>query len=794
MVAGSRFRLLVLDILLAAALTACSSPTPEQQLADARKALDAGETRTAEIHLKNLLQREPDNVEGRLLLGTVALAGDDAAAAEQALRRALQLGADPLAVQLPLVRALVMQRKFADAIAQLEKGPELTGSNREALLRLEGAARRGAGDLTRAESAYRAAITLDPRSSAARAELADLLLSANRAEEARGLIDAVLADNADYVPALILRGNLQTAARQYAAAEETFRRVVDLERPHAQRSAALPVATGQLVETQLAEGKVEAAGANADAFLAVQPKSPLARYLKAAVEVAMHDLDAAERRLETVVADYPTYWPAQRLLGTINISQNQLGQAAMYLRAAMANNPADTAARLALAELYVRQGNVDGARDLLKADDAAAVSDGLFFAFAGRASRQAGLEQQAAQFFNQSEQQVPRDVGQVVGMSSMYVQAGELDRAVRLLESAAFDDSRSKQVTDYLLAIVQARGGDFKAADATAQRLAEQQPTAAWPLNLRGVLAMASGDLGRARELLTKASQLEPRGTTALLNLARVAVAENKPQDAQGFLERAAAINPDDPMPAIGLAQLALARRDFAGAERALERVPASPRRNLLLGDALAAQNRFDAAVTAYSDAYAVQPTLDLALRAYGAAARAGRSNADAQLVAWSTSHPDDPAANFALGSIALDKSRWDDAIGRFEAVLAANPNHAAAMNNLAWLYGQRGDPRALELAQRAHTADPNNPSISDTLGWLVVKNGKAADALPLLAEAAAAAQQPEVRYHWGVALADTGDSAKALEVLQAALAGAANFDGRQDAERRVAELQKSRP
>ena len=55
------------------AVAACAPPTPEELLADARASLERNELRTAEIHLKNLLQLEPNNREGRVALGQLSL-------------------------------------------------------------------------------------------------------------------------------------------------------------------------------------------------------------------------------------------------------------------------------------------------------------------------------------------------------------------------------------------------------------------------------------------------------------------------------------------------------------------------------------------------------------------------------------------------------------------------------------------------------------------------------------------------------------------------------------------------
>jgi putative PEP-CTERM system TPR-repeat lipoprotein len=777
------------------ALAAACRPSPDELLADARTAFAAGEARTAEIHLKDLLQQEPDNAAARLLLGQVSAAAGDFAAAEQSLRRALALGADAQSVQLPLVQSLVGQGKFQDALAQLAAGPAVADGDRVLALQLEAQAHLRLGAREPAEAAYRAALRIDPQSIEVRTELAALLLESGRANEGRAAIDEVLAEDASYAPALLLRGSLETASGRPADAEATLQRVVELEAGKTPRSLLYVRALTQLAELQLSQDKVDAAAASADTLLAAIPQSPISRYVKAAVEVRQGEIDGAERRLESVVADFPEYWPAYRLLGAINVTQGQSGQATMYLRTVVNNVPTDAAARVGLAELYIREGNVDAAKELMGSAPSTDLNDGLFFAFAARASQQAGLTDQAARFFDQSEQAVPDDVRQLVDLSRMYTAAGEFERAVRVLQSASFDDTQSEQLRNYLLALMQARQGDLAAAKATAQSVVAAQPSAAWPLNLSATIAMLGGDFPSAQQMLERALELEPRNVGALLNAARAAAARNQLPQAEQYLRRVLDAEPGNTTAPIGLAELAAGRRDFAAAQSWVERLPESALRTRLEGELLAAQGRFGDAAGTFARAYEAQPSAELALRAYDTARRAGQQSPETKLLAWDADHPTDPTSNFALGSLALEKGEEEPAIRRYETVLAANPQHAATLNNLAWLYSQRGDARALDFAERAYAAEPNNPAIADTLGWLYVQAGNAAKGLPLLESAAAGLTgQAEVQYHWAVALAETGDRAKALATLDAALATGQEFSARDDAQRRAAALRAGDP
>jgi len=109
------------------------------------------------------------------------------------------------------------------------------------------------------------------------------------------------------------------------------------------------------------------------------------------------------------------------------------------------------------------------------------------------------------------------------------------------------------------------------------------------------------------------------------------------------------------------------------------------------------------------------------------------------------------------------------------DEVLSVAPDHAMAMNNLAWSRAERGlvDARTIELAERAHAGLPSDASILDTLGWVRYLQGRLQDdsnagelgALTLLrraVESSKADPSLEVLDHLGDALWESGDRAGA--------------------------------
>ena len=776
-------------------LCACAPPTAEELLSQAEEAIAAGETRTAEIHLRNLLDREPNHVLALVSIGEVFLAVGKAPAAEQSLRRALELGGDASVIHLPLLQALLMQQKFAGVLALIEKPPHLQVSDQLNWLMIQAAAHRGLDAPQLAEEAYRKALAVDPRSALVRGELAAFLLDYGRLTDASALIAGVLIDEPNFVPALILHGNLERMDGRYGQAEAAFQRAVEIEGMGSGRSGARYVtALSQLIETQLAQGKLAHAAANADSLLALNVRNPVGGYLMAQVEAGQGKLEFAKSRLLGVIAAFPEYWRAHALLGAIYARQNQPNQATMYLRAAVNNDSTDLASRLLLAQLYIRFEDLEAARRLLDDSAALAASGPELLALSARASLQAGRPELASAYFDRSEEQKTNDPWRLATLTSVYLDAGEFDRATRVLASASLEGTESKELKNYLLALVQLRQGDLEAAAKTASYLVERYPDHAWPLNMQGSIALRARNLTDAKSLFSKALELEASNVPALLNLARVAIALNDKAAAAARLQAVLEIDPIEVTALLGLTQLAVERGDFAEAQRWLNRTPESAARLAMHGSFALAQKDFRAAATSFSQAFAREPSAALAMYSYAAAQSAGLEEPEADLIAWNAANPQDAKVNFQLGSIALANGNAKDAIARYEAVLIANPRHVATLNNLAWLYGEQGDDRALDLAETAHALEPDNPAISDTLGWLHVRRGDASRGLALLEHAVARLpQDSDVRYHWAVVLTETGNPQRALEILQDLLATGGDFSKRGEAEERVAELQNRR-
>lgn len=132
--------------------------------------------------------------------------------------------------------------------------------------------------------------------------------------------------------------------------------------------------------------------------------------------------------------------------------------------------------------------------------------------------------------------------------------------------------------------------------------------------------------------------------------------------------------------------------------------------RIIVLNDPLDAHQHNDLGV-----AYEQRGEFDLADREYRRAAELDEE--------WAL-----PLVN--LGNNAARQNNWPEAAKHYRAALARRPDHAEAMNNLAWVLNRDARPaEALPWAQQAVAAAAGDPRCWDTLAEIYLALGRPADA-----------------------------------------------------------------
>jgi putative PEP-CTERM system TPR-repeat lipoprotein len=563
-------------------------------------------------------------------------------------------------------------------------------------------------------------------------------------------------------------GRAQLIAGRPRDAVEAFRRAVEAQPNNAAfiaRLAAARFAIGDMA------GMAEAAQAslNADA------NAPGARLMLGLAALGRGDAAQAEAELAQLDAEQRRSEAARVLAGMIKLLRFDPPGARTDLEAVLRDLPESVSARLALARVASVQGRAEEAErllaDVLQRDPAnqEALARLAATALAGgpraETARNAILRAQAA---------APREAGLAFTAANLLAATGDLDRATALLRSDALRGTPALAAGAQLrLSELRAGREDFAGAEEAARAALAESPTLAPARRQLALLLARRGDARAAENLIEEGL----RGA------------------------------PADPVllgAAVGVAQQLRGVDGGLAMARQLQRRPgAMPAAAPLAGDVLMGAQRPAEAAEAYAAAARDAPSQALLLRQANALAAADRrADAQALLEAWATRNPQDGPVQSLLGQFELQAGRGAAAEQRFRAAVAASPQDALALNNLAWLLQERSPAgqlaEAQALAERAFFLAPS-AEIADTLGWILARRGEAERAVPLLRQSAAGAaagrspQAPGMAYRFASALNGAGQREEALRVLEAALQGDAAFPERADAERLLATLRAGR-
>jgi Tfp pilus assembly protein PilF len=134
------------------------------------------------------------------------------------------------------------------------------------------------------------------------------------------------------------------------------------------------------------------------------------------------------------------------------------------------------------------------------------------------------------------------------------------------------------------------------------------------------------------------------------------------------------------------------------------------------------------------------------------------------------------------LGELELSRRNLKGAAAHYQSVLAIDANNAVALNNLASIGGELGDPNALSYAERAMKLAPNSASVLDTYGTLLIKKGELNKGLEQLELARKLAPESNtLRLSYAKALIKTGRKDEARKELEALQAVKENFPGKEE-------------
>ncbi|MCM3874108.1 MAG: tetratricopeptide repeat protein [Pyrinomonadaceae bacterium] len=686
--------------------------------------------------LKKTVELDPNNLEARTRLGTIYLSGSKGQAeyiaeAERLAKDVLSKDPNYIEGQILMGSILFAQNKPEEALARFNRAVEIDPKRIESYMSL---ARFYivTKDLANAEGTLKRALAINNTSAMAYTEYGKFLIQTNRLDEAE---------------TALLKG-------------------VEVEPSN--RSSRFVLASFYLINKRL--DKAEEAY---KAMAALDKDKPEGQAVLGDFYSAVNRLDDAVRVYQDILTKNPDFKQGRYRLGEIQLMRGDTTKANEQIDEVLKKDPSDRQALLLRARVKARSGQADGLtaaiedlKEVLKQEPNSKI--GLYFM--AQTNFSLGLIDQARVYAADLERNYPD-----------YLPAKLMQIQIAL---ATGDAKGTVTLSNDLLERLGKIGPDRENSPEMLAEVKEKVYIA------RGAANARLGNSAGARQDFATARDLAPNSPDGYINLAAIAIAENKPDEAVALYEKVLSISGTNFSALDGLIKLFASRKELGKAharlDQALNSYPNDPSLHYLKAQIYGFEQNSQAAESELRKTLELDSNYLNAYSALGAlfvnTKQGDRAIAEYQKIL--DKRPDNAAAYTLIGMLYDARQDHKAAAEHYRKALEKDQGAIIAANNLAWLYatvpGEGNLDEAVRLAQGVVQKNPQIAGFVDTLGWVYYKKGLNAVAVEQLQKAvalddAAAAKlkgspSPTYRYHLGMALKAKGDREGAKRELGVAL------------------------
>ncbi len=612
------------------------------------------------------------------------------------------------------------------------------------------------GDKLKALEAAKQLIEKLPSHGPTRMLLARIYMDLGQHADVLDALEPVKHRNQGNFEFMSLYGRAQLELNQYSNAIQSLQTAAALNSNPASLLREISLA-------RLAAGKTEEAIRDLEkAYMAGTYDTPSA-VLLASITLSSGNLNKAREIARTLLIRDSENPVVHNLAGTIEASTGDIEQAKQYFQDAIVADNNYIPAIMNLVKFDLREQRLTSAE--MRLQHVLEVDQDSREGMAGMAklSEMKGDMYAASEWLEKLWLRHPEAKSEIFQLVRIYQSTERGDQALRTIEKLQQNYPRDFEVLMNLLDTQLSLGKRNEAVDTLNRRLRYTVDFNVAQLTELAKVQVSMEDLQGAHGTLTRCLVLEPGFEQAKIELVKLETRLRNYDRALQLAEEIIATNPDS---ALGYS---------------------------LKGDVLVFANREDEALEIFQSTLKKWPSTSLHLKIIK---QNISSNSSIEVLAplreWVSDREDDMEARFGLAVAYIDIGAFEEAIKLHLSLLDKLPGDASIHNNLAWLYQNKSDRRALKHAERAFQIAPNDPDILDTYGWVLAETGELDSGLSFIRKALSrASTSPAARYHLALVLSKLGRENEARDTLRELLAENRRFRESQDAIALLERLEK---
>ncbi len=785
----------LLIVLFCASLTACGSAEDRkaEYFKKAEQYFEQGDYDKARLEYKNVLQIDPEYLEGHYKLGLVMEALKEWRAAAGHYTKVLELDPTHVDARIKMGQFYLLAKSPDKALEEVSIALEHNPESADAFAFL-GTIKAQQSDVQAARFNAQKALSIEPYNVNGLSLMASILVREGKPDEAIELLDEGIKNNPEETRLKTIVAGIYASQDNIAAAAEVIDGLIEFEPgiiAHRIRLAALYSSAKEFDKTEAVLRKAINDLPDND-----QAKLLLVRFL-----AENRDQETAKQELIKLVKADPENYKLKFTLARVYESEADSEKAIEIYQAIIDKEelkPNGLKARTQIAGLYARIREIDKAKTLLDEVLAESPSDQEALALHGKIALSEGEPITAIADFRSAMRDQPNSIP-----------------LHRLLARAHAENNEMNLARDTLKRAIDLAPKDMPLREDYIRVLAAEDNISAVIKELDNVLEMEPENLGAMQALFrVMASQEKWKKASRIVNQIKKAhpdkpigyhyagllkQAQREIEASIPEFEKAIELAPDAIQPLTQLVKSYLAMQKPELALKKLKEIVTSNGENFvaynLLGEVQLFQEDRKTAWESFNKAIEINPKWALPYRNKANLYLINNQDDQAETVYKKGIKNTESSIVLVteLAKLYENKGEYDKAIGLYEEVLIKEEENILAANNLAMLLmNYRGDADSLKRAGILveELKGENSAAYLDTIGWLFYKQDKLEDSIRYLKRAVdLAPKAAELRYHLGMAYLKSGDNSAAKTELLAAIETENEYYGFEEAKAALKDL-----